>query len=567
MAAIVPNTGLVRVNGSPITRTDVRQARAQASGGYANPYDAASSDGQWFGGWRPTLQSPDREWLPNRDPATARVRDQVRNDPIGGAAIARRKNSAIGGGWRLSSKPNWRRLGITPKAARDLGALIESEWKMYAYGHAFEIDGQRRLNFGGLLRLAASHDMMDGEGFGLSEWAADEPTRYKTRLRLVDPDRVSNPSGRSNDRYLRNGIEHNAAMIPVRYWIREGHPADFGTTAMNWRAYDRFTAWGRPQVMHWLEPDRAEQSRGVSRFVSSLRAFRAFSRFTDATLQSATINALIIGFIKSSAGAEAVTEHFRYEDLAAHEKDREKFYDENPVKMGEAIMPVFPLGDEPTLATATKDVTGFDEFTRAIIRLIASSLGVTYEELSMDYSQTNYSSARAALIHAQAETESMQARLQSMLVKPFFVAWLEEAFDRGYITAPEGAPDFYDAIDAYAEAKWIGPRRGYIDPTKEIIAAAARIEAGVSTLEDECADQGKDYVEVLEQQAYERQLRIDLNLPDPNVDPYAPVADPTMPEGQVAPEDARPGQGNALAACAVIAASSEHAAFLDARPA
>lgn len=565
MAQITPGSGLVRVNGSPISRAEVQRARVQASGGYANPYDAASQDGQWFGGWRPTLQSADREWLPNRDPATARVRDQIRNDPIGSAAVARRKNSSIGGGWRLSSKPNWRRLGITPKAARELGAIIESEWKMYAYGHAFEIDAQRRLSFGGLLRLAASHDMMDGEGFGLAEWAADEPTRYKTRLKIVDPDRVSNPSSRVNDRFLRNGIEHNNAMVPVRYWIREGHPSDFGATAMSWRPFERFTAWGRPQVMHWLEPDRAEQSRGVSRFVSSLKAFRALSRFTDATLQSAAINALIIGFIKSSAGPEAVSENFKFEDLSQFERDRESWYTDNPVKLGEAVMPVMPLGDEPSLATDSRDVTGFDEFTRAIIRLIASSLGVTYEELSMDYSQTNYSSARAALIHAQAETEGMQARLQSMLVKPFFVAWLEEAFDRGFIEAPAGAPDFYDAIDAYAEAKWIGPRRGYIDPTKEIIAAAARIEAGVSTLEDECADQGKDYVEVLEQQAYEQQLRDELKLRDPNAVPGEPSRD--TPDGQVAPEDARPGQGKAMAALAAIADSPGHHAFLDARPA
>jgi capsid protein len=96
---------------------------------------------------------------------------------------------------------------------------------------------------------------------------------------------------------------------------------------------------------------------------------------------------------------------------------------------------------------------------------------VTYEELSMDFSQTNYSSARAALLIAWNETLALRGLLEAGVVWPYFAAWLEEAIDNGTIALPAGAPEFWDAPDAYCEGDWRGPARGYIDETKETEAA------------------------------------------------------------------------------------------------
>jgi capsid protein len=67
----------------------------------------------------------------------------------------------------------------------------------------------------------------------------------------------------------------------------------------DWLVYS--TPLGRPQVLHAFDKLRAGQSRGVSRFVAALKTFRAF-KFTDATLEAATLNALFLGFVKSNAG-------------------------------------------------------------------------------------------------------------------------------------------------------------------------------------------------------------------------------------------------------------------------
>lgn len=583
---------LVRPNGTAITSQEVAQVRATASReaadgvgyGIANPYSASTTQGAWFKHWPARLQSADRDWLPARNGIVARARDQFRNEPGAGAIVARRKNSIVGKGWRRSAKPNARLLNIDQQTSRELGAQIGAEWHAYAYGHTFSCDAERKLTFGQLLRVAAHQYLMDGEFLAVVEWAPDEPTRFKTRLRMVDPDRLSNPYSYPDTATLRGGVETDINGIPQTYYIREAHPADLGLTSLSWqwKAWPRFaTPLGRPQVLHGFDAERASQTRGVTRFASALKSFRALSRYADATLQSAVINALILGYVQSSAGPEAVNESFTPQDLAAHEANREEFYKENPVEMGDAVFPVFPLGDEPKFATATKDVGGFEGFFRAVYRLICADLGVTYEEASMDYSTTNYSSARAALLPAYQETQAAFAILESQLANPFHAAWLEEGFDAGVFIEPEGSPSFYDAPEAYADGRWIGPARGYIDQTKEVDAIAGRLDTQVSTLEDECAEQGKDYIEVLDQLEYEAQLKEERGLTSTPMGAngaivFAPMA-PAEPasDDKTAPEDERPAlpqpaskdKTAAQARLHRAARDPAHEAALDARPA
>lgn len=544
------------------------RARAEVDADSDQVYEAAKHRGQLFRRWPVRLQSADRDYLPARHDLVGRARDQFRNEPIAASAVARKKNAAIGKGWRFSSKPDARALGISPEQARELGNLINTEWRIYANSYNFLSDAERRQAYGQQLRVAASHLMMDGEFLAQVDYADDDDiARYKTCLRLIDPDRLSTPLGMMDGDTIRAGVEVNARNVPVAYHIRERHPVDIGiSTTMRWVRHPRYsTALGRPNILHGFDADRAGQTRGITRFAAALKAFRGFAKFTDATIKAAAINALILGFVQSSAGPDAVSESFTFDNLREFEADREAFYDKNPVEMDDVRMPVFPLGDEPKLATASKDVTSFEPFVRAIIRLIAASLGVTYEELSMDYSQTNYSSARAAMIHAWNDTVAFMGTIEAQLVRPFFVAWLEEAFDEGYIVPPAGAPDFYDAVDAYAAGRWLGPGRGYIDPTKEILAAAARIEAGISTLEDECAEQGKDYEEVMDQQAIERDMRKARGMEN-QADAQAKAAQaPVGATSGPAPEDERPTQ-SALASIAGFANSADHEAFLDRRP-
>ena len=67
-----------------------------------------------------------------------------------------------------------------------------------------------------------------------------------------------------------------------------------------------------------------------------------------------------------------------------------------------------------------------------------------------------------------------------------------------------------------ARARWIGPGRGYVDPLKEAQASTEKLANGTSNLEIECAEQGRDWEEVLEQglviELREKELRQQMGL-------------------------------------------------------
>lgn len=121
--------------------------------------------------------------------------------------------------------------------------------------------------------------------------------------------------------------------------------------------------------------------------------------------------------------------------------------------------------------------------------------------------------------------------------------WLEEAINAGEIDAP----GFYDNRYAYARCRFIFGGRGWVDPVKDATASKIRRESQVSTLEQECAEQGLDYEEVLDQLAIERQMMLARGL---NPDAASPVAvaaasAPSSPDEASDPEDGTDPQDGA----------------------
>jgi len=248
-------------------------------------------------------------------------------------------------------------------------------------------------------------------------------------------------------------------------------------------------------------------------------------------LQTAIVNALLAGVIETPLDGPTLA------DLVGGEPD-EYLAAKNLYRVqleGGTMIPLYP-GDKLSPFTPTRPNAQFTQFCESIDRQIGTSLGLPYELLLKDFSKTNYSSARAALMEAWRHFTVQRAWLAEYWAAPAYRLWLEEAVQRGMIDAP----NFYENYWYYCRAKWIGMGRGWIDPTKEAEAAQIRMQSGVSTLEMECAEQGQDYVEVLDQRALEMKRIKKLGLEDYilSVAPISqekPLGAPGTP-GQAAPQ-------------------------------
>jgi capsid protein len=124
---------------------------------------------------------------------------------------------------------------------------------------------------------------------------------------------------------------------------------------------------GRAQVLHAYDKLRSGQSRGVTKLVAVLKSFRALSRFTEATIEAATINALFAGFVKSNAGVDAIKESFEPEDFAQYAGERADHYKDHPVEFDGVQMPVLEPDDEVEMLTSSRETSGYDAFVRAIL--------------------------------------------------------------------------------------------------------------------------------------------------------------------------------------------------------
>lgn len=471
-------------------------------------YDAGDVMRQEIAGWRPNLGPADGELGYERADITARARDLVRNNGWAAGAVVKEVDAVIGASFRPSSKPDWRALDVSPEEATKLGREIEAAWRGYADDPRVLCDAARTTTMAGLFALAYRHYLADGDALGVLHWEEGRP--WSTVLRVLDPDLLSNPNDGGDAEEMRGGVEIDAHGAAMAYHFRSGHPNAPWAMARGyrWDRIERETEWGRPQVVHFFDKHRDGQTRGVSRLASIAEKLKMEDKFGRVELQAAVLNAVLGAFIESPFDHDMVAGAMDGSDVSAsalaYQDARSDFHKQRKITLGGVQLPTLFPGEKIGFQSAQRPSAQFAEFETAVLRHIAAGLGISYEQLAADWSKTNYSSARAALIEIWRGWSARRTSFAQRFCQPVYIAWLEEAIDRGAIVLPSGWPDFYDALPHYSRAKWIGPGKGFVDPVKEIQAAAMRVKMGVSTLEDEAAElTGSDYEDNMAQIARE----------------------------------------------------------------
>ncbi len=513
---------------------------ATAQGGY----DGAARFDRSLASWQPPDLAPDVSIARGKRLADSRAADSVRNDGYvaNGADILR--DSIVGSQFRLNARPNARVLGLDAVWAEEFQEEIEAKFTLFAESPENWVDAQRMNTLTGLVRLAIAVHLSHGETLASVEWIREFRRPYNTAIQMVSPTRLSNPDGRENDRFLRNGIEKNRWGAPSAYHIRQAHPGDYwDSRAFHWRRVPVRKPWGRLQVLHILEQGMPDQSRGITQMTSALKEMHMTRKFRDVTLQQAVLNATYAATIESEMPPEAIhaslggTSSFAQaldpwmQALSSYSSGAKGLHLD-----GVKIPHLFP-GTKLNLNQAGEPGGVGSDFEQSLLRYISASLGVSYEQLSKDYSKTNYSSARAAAAETEKHMKARKKLVADRMASQIFRLWFEEALNKGEITSlPRNAPNFYEGqnADAYTACDWIGANRGQIDELKETQAAKLRIDAGLSTREREISRLGEDYRDVFEQQAREKKhmARLDLDFSGANTGkaPNAPAAEQTPGE-------------------------------------
>lgn len=246
-----------------------------------------------------------------------------------------------------------------------------------------------------------------------------------------------------------------------------------------------------------------------------IEALKQISRYTEAELQAAVVNAVFAVFMKMDATA--------FEDLfddkaqGAYLESASGWngkIDGNGIDNGGKVVNLMP-GEEPVTVTPGRPNPAFDPFFNAIASQIGTALGIPLEVLIKRFN-SSYSASKAAFLEAWRFFYRMRDFIATEFCQPVFEAWLDEEVAAGRIAAPGY---FADPMlrEAWCGAEWVGDGPGSLDPLKDVKAARERVDMEISTLADESIlHDGKPWPAKHRQRTRELRLqREDGTLPPP----------------------------------------------------
>lgn len=491
--------------------------------------------------WQPSLGSADLDIIPDMQLGDARSRDMLNNDSyvLGGATL--RKDNIVGSQYVLNAKPSSRVLfgKLDDAWEAEFQEEVEELFDLCAESPDNLFDASRMNTFTGLVRLAVGVHLAGGETLSTVEWVQDGRP-FTTAIQMIDKDRLATPTmapmGYAGPPLatlnIRAGVELSPQNAPQAYWISTRHPNDFFS---GFGSYPMFPTskrvpirkpWGRIQVIHILEQMRPAQTRGISAMVSALKEMHITRRFRDVTLQNAVVQAMYAAAITSDrpqaeafqllGGGQMNAETFQQmqtDYLVGYMNTINEFAgNAKNLQVDGVRIPWLPPGTKLDMVAPGKGGPLGMEFEQSLLRYIAATLNVSYEQLSRDYTNTNYSSARAAMAETWKAMSSLKKLIADRFATIVYRLWLEEQINNNRITtlpAKRAQPLIYSGgvlglgFDALTRCDWIGASRGQIDELKETQAAVLRINNGLSTLEEEIARLGGDWRKKLRQRARE----------------------------------------------------------------
>ena len=513
---------ILDVRGNPMARAP--QSRFMALNGFTGPgnvpYDAASTYDQHMAAWQPSLWSPDTEINPFRDRIVSRVRDAVRNDGWASGGVTRILDNAIGPNFRPKAKPDHAKLKAMSGAAFDAdwaqeyGATVEANYRSWANDPGMWCDVTRGQDVPGIFYLAFRHKIVDGDALAMMRW---EPSRlgvgrasYNTAVQGIDPDRLSNLMNGFDTKDCRGGVFINDFGAAEAYSIRQAHQGDWYNAAesLHWIRVPRETEWGRPIIIHDFDRDRFGQHRGGAGVLAPvLQRLKMLIKYDGTELDAAIVNAIFAAYLESPFDHDLLQDALGEEaPLNNYQTSRMQFHDQRRLMLNGVRMPTLFPGEKLSTVTAERPTTNFGDFEGSMLRNVAAGMGLSAQQLSNNWSDVNYSSARAALLEAWKTMDRRRASFVNGFSHQVYLTWLEESFETDKYPLPKGAPEFMAARAAYGKARWIGPAKGWVDPVAEKEGVFLGLSIGLTNLEDETAEQGNDLEENLDQLAQEKKM-------------------------------------------------------------
>ncbi len=493
------------------------KAQARARGNAVRSVrNVGAGHGGTLANWHPQRQSRGSERL-DREKLNARIEDVVANDGHAESIRATLTTNIVGAGLKAQSNLSASKLGLTPEQKAEVEQAQEDAvaiWEKEAH-----VSG--KFQWADLQALAISNKVVHGEFCYLSRFFSEAVRKRKKRtfsfaLQDIHPNRLRTPDTDSFNANIRDGIQFDSDSEIIGYHIH--NPASLNEPE-SWCYYPAKNGHVT-QFFHNFRLTESEQIRGKSIFAPVIKLFRDKYDFLDYEVIAQIIQASFPIAIERDYAPQEVDDKILKDWL----EGEGRWYQH--VDAGQIIYP--NPGEKVNPLSSDRPGNNFEAFFKMILKTLSASAGVPYHQVIKDFSETNYSSARAALLESWREFQCYRDWLVRLFLQKVREFVIEEAWLRGMWTIPAGCPDFYVARNLWTACKWTPPARGHIDEDKEAKANERKLATGQTTYEAYYAEQGLDWREEFEKQAIEQNERCRLGLPI--LDPANVQDSPNEPE-------------------------------------
>jgi lambda family phage portal protein len=389
------------------------------------------------------------------------------NSPTGAAFVEGWVTNLIGSGPTVRSG----------HGDKDVRADLESRFAEWCT--SCNVEGVGDLS--GMLETAVRSTVTSGES--LFHFAVDGGGNLGLRLlasEQLDSSRTVPSLGMTGDGpNVVSGVEKDRNGKIAAYWILDDAPDQVWASVAPSKRVDAV------DIAHIFKKQFPGQVRGLSWFTAIASRLVELDTLEDSALVRARCAAIMAGFVSGDP------ENSMFDpDIGT---DGSVTPPELTLEPG--TMTWLPPGATVTFSQLG-DMSTVTDLMRHMLRSIAAGGGMSYEALTADLSQVNYSSARLGAASFQRRIKALQGSLlTAQLLTPIWRRWVLLEILTGRIHAP----DFQTAPLAYLNATWLFPGFPSVDPLKEAKANALDIASRTRSRAEIIADHGRDVSDVDEE--------------------------------------------------------------------
>jgi lambda family phage portal protein len=430
-------------------------------------FDAAGSSGRWPSSasvWAQNSQS-----LQQRAVIEKRSNYLVHNSPTGAAFTEAWVTNLIGDG------PVFKSTHPDQDTAKRLEDDF-AEWCLNA-----DIEGVD--SFAGMLMTATRSIVQSGEA--VFHLPVDPYGNLKLRLlasQQLDSSRTVPSLGMTGDGpRIVAGVETDEQGRRVAYWLLRDAPDQVWAQILPSERVDAI------DVAHVFVRRFPGQIRGLSWLTPIATRLVELDALEDSALMKARVSALFAAFVTDPDGVTGI-----FGGNLPGNASGNKEFDPNSVQFEPGSLQFLPPNCDikfPPIA----DMSNVTELMRHMLRSIAAGGGMSYESLTGDLSQTNFSSARLGQSLQERRIKALQSTLLgSQLILPVWRRWVLLQILTGRISAP----DFESNPGAYLNTTILWPGFPPIDPLKQSKADALDLASRTKSRAEIIAANGRDVSDV-----------------------------------------------------------------------